>query len=247
MQVLVAAQLGPEQREVRLVDAQVRLQPPVARIGQVVRRDLDRRLHAVVAVVEVELGPRARPGCWCSASRCSWRRGPAAACGAACRISRRNCRSRRRLGSWSRAPREPHRRAEVAGHVELPLGARLRGDHRRRLGGRRHAAADLRRVGRQAKRPGARPSSPRARAAAAGGGAAWRAAAPRRPASPRALVSQRARLPPVLGGSRVRSDAGAHRDAGRRGAAARHAAPAPAAAARAGEEEGRISEPLAVA
>ena len=57
VQVLVAAQLRPQHRDVRLVDAQVRLQPPVARIGQVVRRDLDLRLHPIVAVVEVQLGP----------------------------------------------------------------------------------------------------------------------------------------------------------------------------------------------
>ena len=68
----------------RLVDAEVGFQPPITGVGDVVRRDLDGGLHAVIAVVEVQLGPRARPCCSCSASRCSSRPAPAAASGAAC-------------------------------------------------------------------------------------------------------------------------------------------------------------------
>ena len=138
VQVLIAAQLRPQQLEECLVDAQVRLQTAVARIGQVVRRDLDLRLDPIVAVLEVELGPRPDQAVRVAPVdvvrvRHQRRRAQLRPRIAAVRILRRR-----------RAPRHAHRRAEVAGHLELPLRARLRGDDRRGLGGRREAPADLR-------------------------------------------------------------------------------------------------------
>jgi hypothetical protein len=55
---VLAAHARERQHEVCLVDSQVGLEAPIARIGDVVRRDLDRGLRAIVAVVEVELTPR---------------------------------------------------------------------------------------------------------------------------------------------------------------------------------------------
>ncbi len=148
VEVLVAAQLRPSQRDERLVDAEVRFQPPVAGIRQVVRGDLDRRFDAVVSVVKVEL----RPG-----------RDEAVRVAPIDVVGVRHHRRAAELRSGvrprvvhvlrlRRAPRKPHGRAEVAGHVELPFGARLRGDHGSRFGRGRHPAPLLRDIGRDAQR-----------------------------------------------------------------------------------------------
>src|SRR6185312_7427622 len=124
-----------------LVDAQVGFQPAVARVGDVVRRDLDGRLHPVVAVVEVELGPGADHAV---------RVAPVDVVGV--RYHRRRAQlgagvargAHVRVPGGRRSPRQAQRRPEVAGDVELPLAGRLLGRGRDDLRRRGHEPADLR-------------------------------------------------------------------------------------------------------
>ena len=146
VEVLVARELGPVHRDERLVDPEVRLHPPVAGIGEVVRGDLDGRLDPVVAVVEIELGPGGDQavgvapvdvvGVGDHGRRAELRPGVAAV----------------RVGGGGRPPRHAERRPEVTGHVELPLRARLGDDDGRGLGRRRDPPAHLRRLRRQPQR-----------------------------------------------------------------------------------------------
>ena len=118
---VLADELRPGHRQERLVDPEVRFQPPVTRVGDVVRRDLHRRLHPVVAVVEVQLRPGADHAV---------RVAPVDVVRVRHQRRRPELRPRvpRRPGvevlRRRRSPRKAQRRPEVPRHVELPLPRR---------------------------------------------------------------------------------------------------------------------------